>query len=402
MSRIAYILNARVPSNNGHVIQTVRMCEGFSKAGHDVVLYHADRKQIDIELAGVDVQDYLGVTHRFQTRTIPYVDVNYLHERVNSSLLRPFIIASHVLFTLMATGCMWLTDADLYVTREWPVAFLLVKLGLPTVFEIHKLEGKAFSNRGQRAIGSIGANDALRAVVTLTEPTAAGLVERGIPREKVHTDPDAVNLEQYDPPESVESARGAVELPADQFLVGYTGSLHPGKGAYELAKACSALSGVSVVFVGGTKQEIVAFRTYLRREAIQNAIVVGAVPPTDVPQYQWACNALALPPSADGDSQKHHPESTSPLKLFEYMAAGRPIVATRLPGIESVLEHEVSALLVPPDDVLELRRAVQRVRNSPELAASLVARASTDVMDYTWEARAQRIVSTALGEEPEP
>lgn len=398
MSRIAYILNARVPSNNGHVIQTVRMCEGFSKAGHDVVLYHADRKQIDAELAGVDVQDYLGVTHRFQTTTIPYIDVNYLHERVNASLLRPFIIASHVLFTILASIRMWLTDADLYVTREWPIAFLLVKFGLPTVFEIHKLEGKAFSDRGQSAIGSIGTNDALRAVVTVTEPTGDGLVERGIPREKVHVAPDAVDLEQYDPPDSMEAARAGVDLPADQFLVGYTGSLHPGKGAYELAEACSSLSGVSTVFVGGTSREQTAFKTFLRREAIQNAIVVGAVSPTDVPLYQWACNALALPPSAVGDSQKHHPESTSPLKLFEYMAAGRPVVATRLPGIESILEHEVSALLVTPDDVPELRRAVQRLRDSPELAASLAARASTEVTKYTWRARAERIVSKALAE----
>lgn len=375
------------------------MCEGFSKAGHDVVLYHADRKQIDESLVGVDVQDYLGVTNRFKTATIPYIDVNYLHEHFAASVLRPFIIVSHVFFTVMATARMLVSDPDLVITREWPVAFLLVRLGIPTVFEIHKLEGVAFSGRGQRAIGSIGSANALKAVVTLTEPTADGLVELGIPREKIHVDPDAVNLEKYENPDAPDKARTDMGLPIDDFLVGYTGSLHPGKGAYNLADACASLPDVSVVFVGGTDREVEDFMEYVDREDIENAIVIGSVPPTEVPQYQWACDVLVLPPSAEGDTQKHHPESTSPLKLFEYMAADRPIVASRLPGIEAILEHETSALLVNPDEVPELRQAICRLRDSPRLRTSLATQASLVVTNYTWEARADRIVSVALDNE---
>lgn len=372
------------------------MCEGFRRAGHDIVLYHADRKQINNDLVGVDVQDYLGVTHQFETKRLPYIDVNYLHEYVSDWLLRPFIIVSHLLFTIVAVFHMWKADADLYVTREWPVAYLLVKLGLPTVFEIHKLRGSAFSDRGRRMIGSLGTNDALKTVVTLTNPTADGLAKLGIPREKIHVDPDAVDIEKYDDPLSKSEARDEVDLPQDTFIVGYTGSLHSGKGPYALADACTQIDDVTVVYIGGTDDEVKQLSEYLTDHGGDTARVVGSVSPTAVPKYQWAADVLALPPTAKSHSQKHHPESTSPLKLFEYMAAERPIVATRLPGIEAVLADEENALLANPDDVEAIRTAIERLRDNPALRESLAQQARIDVEDYTWQARAKRIHDTAL------
>jgi glycosyltransferase involved in cell wall biosynthesis len=81
--------------------------------------------------------------------------------------------------------------------------------------------------------------------------------------------------------------------------------------------------------------------------------------------------------------------------MFEYMAASRPVVATELPGITDVLYDEENALVVPPDDSRSLREAIRRLREEDDLAVRLAERARADVEQYTWELRAERIVTAA-------
>jgi glycosyltransferase involved in cell wall biosynthesis len=82
---------------------------------------------------------------------------------------------------------------------------------------------------------------------------------------------------------------------------------------------------------------------------------------------------------------------TSPLKLFEAMASGRPVVASDLPAIREILEHERNALLVPPGDARALAAAVERLLRDSALSAKLAARAFEDVKAYSWDRRAQAI-----------
>jgi glycosyltransferase involved in cell wall biosynthesis len=82
---------------------------------------------------------------------------------------------------------------------------------------------------------------------------------------------------------------------------------------------------------------------------------------------------------------------TSPLKVFEYMAAGRAIVASDLPAIREVLEHERNALLVPAGDGAALADALRRLIDDPALAARLARTASADVEAFGWDQRAERL-----------
>ena len=82
---------------------------------------------------------------------------------------------------------------------------------------------------------------------------------------------------------------------------------------------------------------------------------------------------------------------TSPLKLFEYLAAGRPIVASRLPALAEVLEDGINALLVAPGDPAALADAIRRLIADPALALRLAARAFADAEQYSWARRAERL-----------
>ena len=83
----------------------------------------------------------------------------------------------------------------------------------------------------------------------------------------------------------------------------------------------------------------------------------------------------------------------SPLKMFEYMAAARPIVATDLPMVRGILKDEHNALLVPPRDAKALRAALQRLAANPKLSERLATNARSDVAQHTWEARARHILA---------
>jgi glycosyltransferase involved in cell wall biosynthesis len=114
----------------------------------------------------------------------------------------------------------------------------------------------------------------------------------------------------------------------------------------------------------------------------------GQVPPDRVPLYLSAFDVCAMP----HPWTEHFAYYTSPIKLFEYMASKRAIVASDLPGFAEVVTDQESALLVPPEDVNALAEAIRRLRDDPALRARLTDRAYELVMTrYTWQARAEII-----------
>lgn len=394
-TNIAYVIDGRVPSNNGYVLQTVRMCKGFVRAGFDVTLTYPRKIQTNPDLVEVDIFEYFGIEDRFTIAALPYPDPEQCPAVVGDRLKRLATWVASLWFALLAAVRFRLRPADLHFTRNWLVAYAFTLAGLPTVFEIHKTAGLSFTPRGRRAIGGVADRDALRAVVTLTDPTADGLEEIGIPSEKILVEPDAVDLASYENSVDRSTARERLDLPTDCPIVGYTGSLFDGKGARILADACRDLD-VLVLVVGGSRTDRESFRSYLDDRGIDNVRLIGRVPPPEVPLYQWAANVLVLPPTAAGSDRKHHPQATSPLKLFEYMAAQRPVVATRLPGIDDVLTHEETGLLVPPDNSRALGAAIEQLLGDGALATSLADNARSAVNAYTWRRRAERIAEFAL------
>ena len=113
----------------------------------------------------------------------------------------------------------------------------------------------------------------------------------------------------------------------------------------------------------------------------------GLIPPADVAARLREADVVTLPNPRSAISS----EFTSPLKLFEYMASGRPIVASDLPSLREVLRHDENALLVEPGNPQALVAGIQRIKNDAALGPRLAARARTDVAQFTWARRAERL-----------
>jgi glycosyltransferase involved in cell wall biosynthesis len=179
-------------------------------------------------------------------------------------------------------------------------------------------------------------------------------------------------------------------FPKEPPIIGYAGHLYAWKGVDVLLQAVAHIPGARAVIVGGHSSEPDLPR--LRERAQQLGIAsrvefTGLVSPSAVPPYLARAAILVLPNLPTTISTRF----TSPLKLFEYMAAGRAIVASDLPALREVLTDGVNALLVPAGDADALAGAIARLIADDSLADRLGQAAFDAALDYTWDRRAERL-----------
>jgi glycosyltransferase involved in cell wall biosynthesis len=131
----------------------------------------------------------------------------------------------------------------------------------------------------------------------------------------------------------------------------------------------------------------------VQQKALSNVILAGFVPNAELPVYQAACDFLLMPyqqrvaASSGGDIAAY----LSPMKLFEYMACGRPILSSNLPVLQEVLQPEF-AFLLPPDHPNAWVAALRDLAGNPQQRAELGLRARAHALGYSWEARARRVL----------
>ena len=144
------------------------------------------------------------------------------------------------------------------------------------------------------------------------------------------------------------------------------------------------------MIVGGHPKEpdLARIRSVADRLGIAERVTfTGLVEPSRVPELLRQADVLVLPNPASAIATRY----TSPLKLFEYMAAGRPIVSSDLPSIREILSDHVNAVLVPPGDVAALTHGIEQLLGDPTLANRLAHAALQDVPKYSWQRRAERL-----------
>ncbi len=225
-------------------------------------------------------------------------------------------------------------------------------------------------------------------LVSLTETFKQWATEHGRRAEDVAVMPDAFDPELY-PPISKEDARRWLGLPLDAFITGYAGLTFAYRRLDLLveafAKIASMRDNTVLVLVGGRAAEVRELRTRAERVGVSSRVIMpGSVPHEDAARYLQASDVLVIPDTVTG-------MTASPLKLFEYMAAGRPIVLKDMPALREILDDE-SACFFPEGDVQALAQALDRLCSEPEFAARLAANAQARAQGYTYRARAEKIL----------
>ena len=329
-------------------------------------------------LPAQNITQAYDVEDNFSLHTIRTWNVNNkrISKRIKSLTFIPGLLVQ--LIRLRLNGSYILYSREDHFTG-YVLSFLCRVFGLRAYFESHYFPPTKRNLSWQKQMSGI---------VTITTPLRHDYLQAGISPEKVFVAADGVNIKKFTPEVSKLDAQHQLNLVPNQPLIVYAGHLFAWKGVFVLAEAMKYVAEGKCIIVGGRQEDQDTLTQFLTSENITNVDLVGHVPSTDVPIYLWAADVLVLPNSAKHEISRLY---TSPLKLFEYMATGHPIVASDLPSIRDVLTNGRNAHMVPPDDPVALATGIQYLIEHPNDACKLAAQAQIDVAEYSWEQRAARI-----------
>ena len=230
-------------------------------------------------------------------------------------------------------------------------------------------------------------------IFVVSDVERRNLLRAGVPQEKIVVNPNGVDTERFRPGVGGAAVRRELGVAENETLAGFVGTFGSWHGVLTLAEAITLLpdeSGARFLLIGTGR-----FRDEVER-IIRNAgkqrqvIFAGHVEHRRVPSLLDACDILLSPhvPLEDGSEF-----FGSPTKLFEYMAMGKAIIASRLGQIGEVLIDEESALLVEPGNAHQLSEAILRLRRSRELRERLGAAARRAAVErHTWKHNAARVI----------
>jgi glycosyltransferase involved in cell wall biosynthesis len=224
-------------------------------------------------------------------------------------------------------------------------------------------------------------------IVTISKGLKDFYTKKGVSENTIIVAHDAVDIKKFSIDISKEGARRMLNLPVDKKIILYTGHLYNWKGVDTLAKSAKYLnSNELIVFIGGTTKDVLSFKK--KYGNTQNIFILGQKPHKEIPYYLKSADVVVLPNSAESSISKYY---TSPMKLFEYMASGTPIVASDLPSIREVL-NEQNAILVQSGNPETLASGICQALNNEGFACKISSQALIDVKKYTWDKRVDDIM----------
>jgi glycosyltransferase involved in cell wall biosynthesis len=368
--KLIYIANVRIPTEKAHGLQIMKMCEAFAGANNEVELVISRR----INHIKKDPFEYYGVRKNFKITKLPCLDLIILDKYIGH--LGMWL--ESISFNLFVFPYTFFKKADIIFTRDkffLPLSFFRKNL----VFEVHALPRNYFIY--ERFIKRC------KKIITITQGLKNSLIEKGVYKNNILVAPDGVDLEKFNVSLNKEECRKKLNLPTDKKIVLYAGHLYKWKGVDILAEASKFLpENYIVYFVGGTEEDIRRFKSaYL---TFGNIKIIGHRPYPEIPYWLKAADVLVLPNSG---KEKISQEWTSPIKLFEYMASGTPIIASNLPSIREIINNK-NAFLVSPDDPRNLADVIKRAISDKEMATFLSKNSFNDINRYTWVKRAANIL----------
>lgn len=373
--RIAYLANTAIPSRAANSIQVMKMCQAFSRTGHEVTLLTPDYPSSDID--AVDPYSFYGVDRSFEIHRLPGPESKYAFCRRHATLLKVVLYYSSTVRRRIER-----IDPDVVFARCHSLKYPLGSLGVPIVLDAHKL----VTNDRRRLAQLARSRFFRRLVVTCDAMRQAYEDQQNIPGS-------LITVARNGADESVPT--GNLVLGAhDRLQVCYTGHLYSGRGMEMIWKLVVACPWADFHVIGGTDQDVERWR--LRLGDTGNVFFHGFVPPSRIAQYHRLADVLIAPYQHSVGVSGNGTQSAkcmSPLKIFEYMSSGKPILASDLPAIREVLSHGTTAWLASPTKYESWEEGLRHLRDHSELRARIGAAAKREFCaKYTWQARATRVL----------
>lgn len=367
----------------GHVIRANSLLRALEDLGHEVIRVEGARGQSTAAAVGTYrtlVRDVMPKRVAARVRDVGRI----AHSRQFARQLQR-VVADRRPDVILETEVVFAT-AGASASRRTSVPLVLDDVSPAWEAETHY--GLALTGRARRA-----RRQALRQaelVVAVNEPVREELIAEGTAPEKLVVVPNGVDPAFFSAAADGLARRRALGITEAEVVIGFVGSFQPFHGVDELVRSF-ALSATSerarllLVGDGDGLQECVETADGLGLTG--RVLFVGRVPHHEVPSYVAASDITVLPKTAP---------YTNPMKLYEYLAAGKPSVAPRQAGVARILTDERDALLFDPADEQALACALRRLVDDPALRSALGRNASESGVAHTWRRRADALIEAIL------
>lgn len=374
--KIAFIAASVVPSWTANSVQVMKVCQALKQNDHDVRLIVPGK----ITTSWNDLRSHYGIQNEFPVHWLGY---NRLLKKLD------FVISALTLTKKL--------QLDLVYTRLLWAAVLASWMGLPVILEVHD---RPAGRMGTPLFKQLLKMHGTKRIVLITHALKAILEQeyhlQFRPDETIIA-PDGIDLERYSKKVDASSARNQLGL-EDRFTAVYSGGFYEGRGLESLMELAIRYPEVRFLWVGGKKDVVENWRKKLENAGVRNIYLTGFVPNEQLPLYQMAADILLMPYGKiiAGSSGGNIADVSSPMKMFEYMAAGRVILTSDMPVLREVL-NKTNAAFYTSEDMQSMERVFDSLILDEGLRNRLSNQALTDVEEYSWRARMQRIISSVDG-----
>jgi glycosyltransferase involved in cell wall biosynthesis len=369
--RIAYIATSSIPSSTANSIQVMKVCQALTQLGHETHLLIPGCGDVKWD----ELTHQYGIITRFPIRRIASIKVFKRFDFIYKALEQAKTLKVNVIYSRM----LW-------------VAVIAQLRGLPVMLELHDVPaGRLGKPLFQRYLNS----NSKKLTVLITHALGK-VIEKHfnvtIPEQNTLVAPDGVDDARYHRLPVPAEARKQLGL-SEGLTAVYTGGFYKGRGLELLVELAKEFPQVRFLWVGGKPEAVAGWKTVIDNLNIDNIQLTGFIPNEQLPLYQSAGEILLMPfgKTVSGSSGGNTADVCSPLKMFEYMAAGRAILTSDLPVLREVL-NENNALFYAIEDYKDLKAKFTILVNDAELRDQLARQARVDVTQYTWQERMQKII----------
>ncbi|MEJ5201209.1 MAG: glycosyltransferase [Anaerolineales bacterium] len=373
--KIACIASSAIPSATANSIQVMKVCQALQQVGGAVRLWVPGKYFTD----WVQLADFYGLTTSFE---IEWVRASRFWKRYDLA------------WKSVELAQRW--GADMIYTWMMQSAVLALWRGLPVILELHD---RPSGRVGPWLFREFIRHPGRKRLLVITE----ALLERvqqeyhmQLPQEWVQIAPNGTELERYENLPQPEEARRQLGLPQMPTVV-YSGSFYAGRGLDLLLHLARDFPLVMFLWIGGRPQDVAGWKKRLSDMGLRNVHLTGFVENSRLPLYQAAGDVLLMPyeRAIAGSSGGNSAEICSPMKMFDYLACGRPILASDLPVFHEVL-NDNNAVFCPPQDTALWSKTLEALLADADRRQRLGEQAKADSARYTWRERAGRALADFL------
>ncbi|MEA2112502.1 MAG: glycosyltransferase family 4 protein [Patescibacteria group bacterium] len=371
--KVIYLSSYNIPTKNALGIQITQMCKAFADKGVEVELIVPKQKD------KVNLFKFYNIKANFKIKEISRPSLLWLG--------KIGFLAQTLLYLLKIRAYLFSQRYDFVYTREQLTGLFFKNF----IYEIHNFPKKItfFHKIIFKRIFK---------VVAITSFLKKDLIENGVLSDKILVASDAVDLNKFNIKIPQKEARNKLNLPQDKNIIGYIGKYvtfgKGNKGVDDLIKAFPEVfirkKDSFLLIVGVGEDNVSKVKKLLEDSRIskEDYKIIAHLPYDKVIYSYRASDVLIM----NYSKFQYHTYYTSPMKMFEYMASKRPIVASDLPAMREVL-NDGNCLFIQPDNVGSLIKGIKDILQNKDKADRISQQAYSDVQNYTWDKRAQNILN---------